>query len=169
MERPAGIVASAALETMLTATAAATVTDPSDVLAAGVLASLLVSPALTLLPFESVILLSLSAKSRAWAFWPSTELGSAVSDPLAASRLSAGPEFGSCDSWVLVGPPVALAFDETRLAADPSASNVTPLPAALMERLVVAVVWSVANARAIDTPAEAALPAPAAPPTAVEV
>ena len=49
---------------MLTATAAATVTDPSEVLAAGVLASLLVLPALTLFPFESVIVLSLSAKSR---------------------------------------------------------------------------------------------------------
>ena len=32
------------------------------------------------------------------------------------------------DSWVLVGPPVALALDETRLAAEPSASNVTPPP-----------------------------------------
>ena len=169
MVRPPGIVASAVLETMFTATAAATVTEPSEVEAAGVLASLLVLPALTLLPFESVTLLSLSAKSRAWAFSPSTELGSAVSEPEAASLPSAGPESVSPDSWVLVGPPLALAMDETTLAADPSASNVTPPPVAVIERLVVAVVWSVAKANAIDAPNEAVLPAAASAPTAVDV
>ena len=147
MVKPAGIVASAWLSTMLTATAAATVTDPSEVWADGVGVALGVARAL--------IGICRFGKVRAWL----AHEWSAIA--VAARRSRPAPD-RSCDVAVVVGPPVALAFDETRLAADPSASNVTPPPWALMERSVVAVVWSVAKARAIETPAEAASPSPGA-------
>ena len=77
MERPAGIVALTWLLARFRATAAATVTPPSEVEAEGVCASFEVLSSPADFPLESLSEpLSLSAYLRCWLSWPLTESGS---------------------------------------------------------------------------------------------
>jgi len=145
IERPAGIVASAWLLAMLTLTAAATLTLPSEVLAEGVAASPFESPA----PAESPLL---SAKLR-WLLLLLSTLLPLVSLPsLLPSSL---------------GPPDALAMALATLVADAVAVNDTA-PVAVMLLSVVAVVWSLATVKLMAAPMAALLPA-AVPPEVLVV